>query len=117
MDDNSFFSVDRLLEFGMSMAVAQQMINTMNQAMREMHVPGAQNVMMPSPPQVYYAIVDSCQTGPLSDADMLMLINQHRINKDSYIWMPGMVAWKTAADVPSLMRLVAMAPPPFENGR
>lgn len=31
MDDNSFSSIDRLMEFGMSMGIAQQMINTMNQ--------------------------------------------------------------------------------------
>ena len=30
MDDNSFFSMDRLIEFGLGMGVAQQMINVMN---------------------------------------------------------------------------------------
>ena len=41
MDNNSFFSIDRLVEFGMSMAVANQMVQTMNQFMQAMHVPGS----------------------------------------------------------------------------
>jgi hypothetical protein len=45
MDDSSFFSMDRLVEFGMGMTVAQQMVKTMNQSMTNMHVPGAMNPM------------------------------------------------------------------------
>ena len=30
MNEDSFFSINRLLEFGMGMALAQQMVNTMN---------------------------------------------------------------------------------------
>ena len=33
MDNNSFFSVDRLVEFGLGMAMAQQMVGMMNQTM------------------------------------------------------------------------------------
>ena len=38
--DNNFNSIERLMEFGMGMAVAQQMVNTMNYAMTNMNVPG-----------------------------------------------------------------------------
>ncbi len=41
MNDNNFFSVDRLVEFGMGMAMAQQMVNMMNQSMKQMYVPGS----------------------------------------------------------------------------
>ena len=47
MDSNSFFSIDRLVEFGMSLAVAQQMTQMMNQTMQSMYVPGAMNPMQP----------------------------------------------------------------------
>ena len=40
MNDDSFFSINRLVEFGMGMAVAQKMVNTMNKTMISMHVPG-----------------------------------------------------------------------------
>lgn len=31
MDDSNFFSIDRLVEFGMSAAIAQKMVANMNQ--------------------------------------------------------------------------------------
>lgn len=115
MDNNSFFSIDRLVEFGMSMAVAQQMVNTMNQTMQNMWIPGAQNTALQASSQIYYAIVDNCQTGPLSEADLSKLINNHKINKDTYVWTPGMTAWQTAEHVPAVMRIVALTPPPFDK--
>lgn len=114
MDNNNFFSVDRLVEFGMGMAMAQQMVNTMNQTMQNMYVPGAQTAMAPAPSQVYYAVIDDSQVGPLSETDLSKLINQHKINKDTYMWSPGMNGWQTAEHLPSVMRLVALSPPPFE---
>ena len=110
----NFFSMDKLVEFGLSMAVAQQMVNAMNQTMQNMYVPGAQNAMASTPSQVYYAVVDDCQVGPLSEADLTKLIVEHRINKDTYIWMPGMNGWQVAEKVPQVMRLVALSPPPFD---
>ena len=41
MDENSFYSVDRLVEFGLGMAMAQQMVQMMNQTMQSMYVPGS----------------------------------------------------------------------------
>ena len=45
MNDSNFFSMDRLVEFGMGLTVAQQMIKTMNESMTTMHIPGAMNSM------------------------------------------------------------------------
>ena len=57
MDNNSFFSIDRLVEFGMGMAVAQQMVKTMNESMTSMHVPGAMN-KMEKEQSFFYAMID-----------------------------------------------------------
>ena len=52
MNDNNFFSVDRLVEFGMGMAMAQQMVNMMNKSMQQMYVPGSiQSMPQPTPQQ------------------------------------------------------------------
>lgn len=116
MNDNSFFSVDRLVEFGMGMAVAQQMVNTMNQTMKNMWIPGAQNTAAPQPAShIYYAVIDNCQTGPLSESDLSKLISDHKINKDTYVWIPGMTGWQPAGNVPEVMRIVALTPPPFNQ--
>lgn len=114
MDNDSFFSVDRLVEFGMSLAVARQMVNTMNQTMQNMWVSGAQNTLTQSQTQVYYAIVDNVQVGPCSESELMKLVNQHKIKKDTYVWTPGMTSWQTADKIPVVMRLVALSPPPFE---
>ena len=41
MDNNSIFSIDRLVEFGLGMGLAQQMVGMMNQYMQSMYVPGS----------------------------------------------------------------------------
>ena len=72
MNDDSFFSINRLVEFGMGMAVAQQMVNTMNSAMTNMHVPGSMNPMQTAAPQFYYAMIDSNQAGPFRSRNYLV---------------------------------------------
>jgi hypothetical protein len=114
-DENSFYSIDRLVEFGMGMAIAQQMVQSMNYAVRNMQVPGAGNPMqsavMLSPPLVYYAVLDGKQAGPFSETEITRLINDKKIAKETYIWHTGLREWKTAENVPEILRLVALMPP------
>ena len=113
-NDASFFSMDRLIEFGMGMGVAQQMVNTMNQTMRNMHVPGVGNPMQPTQKQdtVYYAMLDGKQAGPFSETEIVRLINDKKLSKETYVWHTGLREWKTAENIPAVLRLVALAPPP-----
>ena len=112
MDENSFFSIDRLVEFGIGMSVAQQMVNSMNKTMQQMYVPGVQNpVTQPSSPLIYLAIEGS-QAGPFSEAEVSQLIQDHKITKDSLAWMPGMREWQSIDKIPAIMRIVALTPPP-----
>ena len=116
MDNNSFFSIDKLVEFGMGMAIAQQMVQTMNKSMVDMHIPGAMNPMSnTSKKDFFYAVIDDLQAGPFSDQEVTRLITEKKISKETYIWMPGMDHWKIAEKVPELLKLVALAPPPFEK--
>ena len=41
MDNNSFFSIDRLVEFGLGMTMATQMVEMMNKSMKQMYIPGS----------------------------------------------------------------------------
>ena len=101
MNDNSFNSIDRLLEFGMSMAVANQMINTMNYAMSNMNIAGQSSILSPQFIQMY-AAVDGKQVGPFSDSEMQILIN------NTLIWHSGMTAWKYAKDVPLISKFLLL---------
>jgi hypothetical protein len=126
MDNNNFFSIDRLIEFGMSMAVAQQMVQTMNQTMQSMYIPGTMSPMtqvqpsqaapMPQPlPQVFYAVIGGNSVGPLSETDVIKLISSKQITKDTYVWKPGMSEWQTVENTPEVLKLVLLAPPAFNQ--
>lgn len=111
MDDSSFFSIERLVEFGMSMAIAQQMVGSMNQTMNNMNIPGSFN----SPQQsIFYAMIDGQQAGPLSENDIVSLINNKKIVNETYMWKPGMQKWDLAQNISDVVRIVALTPPPFK---
>ena len=113
MNDNSFFSLDRLMEFGLGMGVARQMVNVMNESMRSMYIPGAQNTMQPAASKIYYVAIDGKPVGPLNDGELMQLIAQKKVNKDTLTWMPGMSGWKTIENVPEVLKVVALTPPPL----
>lgn len=119
MNEQNFFSIDRLVEFGMSAAIARQMISSMNQTMQSMYVPGSIQSMpqpvAPAPQHIYYVVIDGVQTGPLNDAEFTRLVIQKRINKDTLAWMPGMPQWKPIEEVPAMLKIIALTPPPLES--
>ncbi len=122
MDNQSFFSIDRLMEFGLGMGVAQQMVGVMNQYMQQMYVPGSIQSMPQPMPQTYYVAVDGQQVGldgqqvgPLNDGELVQLINQKKINKDSLAWVPGMLEWKPIEQVPAILKVIALTPPPLNK--
>lgn len=114
MSNDSFFSIDRLVEFGMGMAMAQQMVQTMNYAMNNMQVPGVDRQIPNAPQAVYYAIIEGQQAGPFSESEMGRLVADKKITSSSYVWKPGMPNWKTAENVPDVLKIVALNPPTFK---
>lgn len=115
MNENSFFSIDRLVEFGMGMALAQQMVKTMNESMTNMHIPGAMNSMEKPKEKFFYALIEGNQAGPFSDQELARLIVEKKVSKETYIWMPSMPNWKMAKQIPDVLKLVALTPPPFQQ--
>ena len=114
MDDNQFFSIDRLVEFGLGMGLAQQMVGMMNQYMQSMYVPGSIQSMPKPMSQIYYVAIDGQQIGPLNDSELSQLIIQKKVNKDTLAWVPGMLAWKPIEQVPAILKVVALTPPPLD---
>lgn len=116
MNDSNFFSVDRLVEFGMGMAMAQQMVNMMNQSMQQMYVPGSIQ-SMPQPknqqPQLYYVGINGQQVGPLHESELITMIKNRSVSKDTLAWMPGMPAWKPIEQIPEILKVIALTPPPL----
>lgn len=111
MNDNSFFSIDRLVEFGMGMAMVQQMVQMMNQTMQQMQVPGSQ---MPAPQSAtIYVALGGQPVGPLAWSDFSRLVTEKKVTKDTLAWMPGMLGWKPIEQVPAILKIVAVTPPPI----
>lgn len=105
--DTSFDSINRLMEFGMSMVVAQQMIETMNKAMGNMHIAGSGTPLMQVPLQ-YYVVVNGVQTGPFTEAEMQCLIKEDRITEESLMWKTGASAWIPAQSIPEINKLLIL---------
>lgn len=105
--DNDFSSVERLIEFGMSMAVAQQMVATMNHAIGNMAVPGAEAPICQK--REYFVVVDGTQAGPLGDEELKQLIEGRRVTADTLIWYQGLHAWKMVKDVPEANRWILLS--------
>lgn len=114
MDENNYNSIDRLIEFGMGMSIAQQMIQTMNFAMKNMHISGTQESMSPIFTPIF-AVIGELQIGPLSELEVMQLINQKKINHDTFVWQQGMKNWEKAESVPSIIKLVVLSPPKFNS--
>jgi hypothetical protein len=115
-DDNSFNSIEKMMEFGMSMAVAQQMMQTMNHAMQNMTTPQFQqvNVPMPANSVQFYALVNDIPQGPFSEKELSSHILANRVTKETLVWIYGMSGWMQAGHVIEVAKLFAMMPPPIK---
>lgn len=113
MNDNSFYSIDRLIEFGMGMAMAQQMVQVMNQSMKQMYVPGSIQSMPTPQVQTLYVVIEGQSVGPLTESDFSRMVTEKKVTKDSLAWMPGMLAWEPIEQIPAILKVIAVSPPPI----
>ena len=117
MNDESFFSINRLVEFGMGVAIAQQMVKTMNESINTLQISGTMNPIQNTTQQFYYVIIEGKQAGPFSESELLRLISEKKVSKETFVWKPGMTNWENAEKIPMILKLVALAPPPFEQNK
>lgn len=100
MDENNFYSIDRLVEFGLTLGGATQMANSMNASLQAMQIPGARNAMQPNvlaeDQPLFYAVLDGKSVGPLATSELSRPIAEKRVTKETYVWKPGMPDWQLA---------------------
>ncbi len=122
MNENSFFSIDRLLEFGLSMEMARQMMSVMNQSFSQMQMTGTKMPDGSNASKVissintnflYHVVIDGKSTGPYNEQELTQLIQNKKLTNDSFVWQPGFSNWKRAEEVPEVLKLVALSPPPI----
>jgi hypothetical protein len=114
-NDSNFNSLEKMMDFGMSMAVAQQMMQTMNHAMSHMQTPQFNNVNMPVPaPKQFYALVNDIPQGPFSESELTGHILAARVHKTTMVWLHGMPSWMPAEQVMDVNKLFGLVPPPIK---
>jgi hypothetical protein len=113
MSDSNFGAVERLVEFGLSAAVAQRMVASMNSAIDAMTIPGRQLGAAAAGP-AFWIVFEGKPAGPFQPAQLMQLIVDGRLDKSSHVWRAGMARWQTIEDTPEVLRLIALAPPPFD---
>lgn len=98
----------------MSMQIARQMVGSMNQQFQQMYIPGnIQTMPKPQLPAAYYIAVDGKPVGPMSEPELAHVICEGQVTKDTLCWMPGMAAWQPIEQVPAVLKIVALTPPPL----
>ena len=114
MTNNDFFSVDKLIEFGLGLGIAQQMVSMMNQSMQSMYVPGSYMAMptISFPENIYVAMTNEA-IGPLTSSQFNALVKEGKVNKETLAWLPGSAGWKTVEQIPELLKIIALSPPPL----
>jgi hypothetical protein len=120
MNTDNFFSVERLIEFGVGMGIAQQMVQSMNNALQQAYQPSTMtthlnSLPLHSDPIKFLAVLEGKQAGPFNGPEVLRLVANGKITKSTYIWRDGMPKWEFAENVPEFMRIFALAPPPLPS--
>lgn len=105
--NNDFSSIERLVEFGLSMAVAQQMINTMNHCIANAAVPGA-GAPIANQGKRFFVVIDGAQAGPFDEHEVETLIATGHIAAQSLMWRQGLMAWSVAESIPEINRLLLL---------
>lgn len=110
MNDSNFSTLDRLMEFGLGMGMAQQMVNMMNQTMQTMQLPESSRPLQPKSVEWYIA-VDGKASGPYTESEIKSLLLEKKVTKDTMVWCAGMPEWQKAENTPNILKLIAQLPP------
>lgn len=108
---NSFSTIDHLVEFGMGMAIAQQMVNTMNHCIGNMQIPGTgNNLNQGKSPVQYHIIVNNAVAGGFSEEELATLAKAKSLTPETMVWKPGMSGWMQAKNVPEVQKIILLNP-------
>lgn len=115
MDEyNSFSTIDHLVEFGMGMAIAQQMVSTMNHCIGNMRIAGTDNALrqgLSTPVPGYHILANGKDVaGPFSEHELATLAKAKTLTADTMVWRPGMRGWMQAKNVPEVNKVIVLNP-------
>ena len=114
-----FSSLDKLMEFGLGLGIATQMMNTMNSIIARTAMPGVginpgisiQPEMVNNthiPRQEFYVVYEERVAGPFSETEMSKLIKERKVNRQTFCWKQGSKAWTFAENIPEINKLLLL---------
>lgn len=116
--NNDFQTIKRLVDFGMDSSAATHLVGTMTQLLSKMAIPGSmqdfiqnnRDNLLPAT-SYWYVNNDSIILGPYVEKEILSLLLNGTITKDSLMWRYGMQHWEMASTLSDITQLVALLPP------
>lgn len=107
-----FSSIDKLMEFGLGMGVATQMMRTMNYAMSQTQVPGVSfvpsQVLQVSNRASYYVVIGEQVAGPFDEQELGRLASDGSLTESSLVWSIGMNNWKRGNEIPEVYKVILL---------
>lgn len=121
MNDGFYTSIDKLVAFGMNNSLATSMMQTINQAMANMQMPDyAKNNKIDMTSQVtptavdtkrFFAAVDDKAIGPLTKNELLQMMANREVTKETLVWYHELPGWAKAGDLSELVLMFNQIPP------
>lgn len=108
--ENNEDLMSKMMEFGVGLAVAQQMVGTMNSVMSGMAVP-KEPLQPPAMSKVevkYYVLAGENVAGPFSETELVPLIQNGTLTAKSLVWKNGLTSWVTADSIPEVNKCLLL---------
>ena len=90
-------------------AVGQNMANMMGNMTNNI----AQTPPPPPPVSQFFAVINGQQAGPYNMQQLSAMAAAGQITRQTYVWKQGMAGWDMAGNVPELVQIFGMVPPPI----
>lgn len=114
-----FSSLDKLMEFGLGLGIATQMMNTMNTVISRTAMPGVginpginikSDTLIPFENRVedYYIVSNEHIAGPLTELELIDLIKKKIVSGKTFCWYPGINKWKLCEEIPEINKLILL---------
>ena len=110
MNDN-VYSMDKLIEFGMTASVAKQMVDSMSTIIKNSNSVIDMTQLHSQNQNVYFLAIDNKPSGVYFLSDIIKMINEKKISIDTLVWKKGMLKWEKIEKFPEIMELIAIQPP------
>lgn len=98
---------------GIGLGIGFAMATRMAEALGPMARPPAAEPPPVPTDRRYFVAVNGHQTGPFSRADVEHQIREGQLLRDSLVWTEGLADWTPAGQVPELLPVFSMVPPPI----